>query len=73
MKTEPSPRPLSVSFKGAEARTGIPWSTWRDWVRQGKVPARVFGNGKIKRRYVILLDDVEDYVRSLPYSRDPKP
>ena len=57
-------RPIAVDFKGAAKLVSIPATTLRDDVRNGKLAACIRGDGK-KKRYVILIEDLEEYVRSM--------
>ena len=58
-------RPLSVTFVEAKRYSGIPARTLRDAQKTGKLIACRYGGGRHKSRWVIRLDDLDDYLRSL--------
>ena len=62
--------PLSVSFEDAERLSGIPERSIRDDAKAGKLAVVRYRNGRHRARYVILLTDLEAYLRSMRVTQE---
>ena len=57
--------PLAVTLKKASTISGIPEMTLRDAYKRRDLAVCVYGNGSCRKRYVVLLNDLETYLRRM--------